>query len=63
MEKDSLKWLFDINQSIGEIDEFLAANGINSFSQYTKNKLLKSSMTQSYSQRDDYNSCEDSMWP
>jgi uncharacterized protein with HEPN domain len=41
MENESLKWLFDINQSIGEIDEFLVENGITSFFGYTKNKLLK----------------------
>ena len=41
MENRSLKWLLDIQSSIEEIQEFLNSNGVKSFLQYSKNKLVK----------------------
>jgi uncharacterized protein with HEPN domain len=41
MGSKSLKWLFDIQSSISEIEQFLTVNKINSFSSYSKNALVR----------------------
>ncbi len=41
MKSKSRKWLYDILQSIHEIQDFLLSNEIKSFTSYSQNKLLK----------------------